>query len=216
MVEYYTNPDDVHEWIICDNNSSDAEKLPTSISIPLRVWRAYENIGDLPRYNAVMPIIETDFAIFLSTDMRILSHDWVNEFMLPFEDHRVAIVGAAGPGAGMTPRHADPAVGGEWHWIPKLLVDRGIEFTDCAHVQTHCFAVRTAAFRDVGGFWADESNFLSKENLIAGEISFSVKLRAKGWKMSHRHPAMHHYGNQAASQHSLDEYDRSRGWEVNF
>jgi len=217
MVEHYTRPADIDRWLFCDNDSRNGQKLRDhEFGLPITRLLYTENIGDLPRYNKVMELVSTEFVVFISTDIRLFTSDWLKVFLAPFADPKVGIVGALGPGSTMGPAHADPGVGREWHWIPKLLVDRGIPFETCGHVQTHCFAVRTEAFNEVGGFWVPEKDFLIKGHLIAGEIAFSVKLRKAGWTMSHRHPPMYHYGNQAGSEAELDAFDASRAWSVDF
>ncbi len=217
MVEAYTRSGNISEWIICDNNSGDIEHLnKCGFSLPVRLIAADENINDIPRYNRIMETVEDDFVIFLSTDMRLFGPGWVQEFLKSFQQSDVGIVGAPGPGGNMTKEHADPAVGREWHWIPKLLVDRDIPFDICAHVQTHCFAVRTEAFRDAGGFWVPEGEYGVKGHMIAGEISLSVRMRGCGWRLNHSPPRMHHYGNAAKSCAELDNFDRSRGWRIDF
>jgi hypothetical protein len=220
MVLKYTDPYEIHGWVIVDNNSGDWTQLKklknSAVIIP---WLESENIGDIPRYNREFRYYEArgfTHAIALSTDVRLLSKDWVQQIMRPFEDPQVAMVGRRGPG-GMGPQHADPSVGGTWHWVPKLLVDRGIEFADCSHAQTHFFAVDLKKFVEVGGFWEPEDcNFLEKSNLIAGEVSLGTRLTAAGYKLEHHMPPHHHYGNQAVSQGDLDEFDRNAGWEVDF
>lgn len=220
MVEHYTVKEQLLDWIIVDNNSADWTPLKQcEIALPNRKIREDENIGDIPRYNRQFEWYhsrELDFAIALSTDVRLITHDWVEHIMRPFDDLQVAMVGRLGP-SGMGPRHADPEVSGGWHWVPKLLVDRGIEFDDCAHVQTHFFAIRLSAFNEVGGFWEPEDkNYLEKSNLIAGEVSLGAKLTKAGYKLSNQAPPHYHYGNQAASQGDLDDFDRQAGWKVDF
>ena len=219
MVEHFTSPDDISEWIFCDNNSDDACCLARHrFNLPTRRIFAEDNYGDLPRYNTLIPeFVKSDVAIIISTDCRIHSNTWVPEFVAPFEDDSVAMVGAVGPGKNMTPAHSDPAVGGSWHWIPQSLLDRGLEFDTCHHVQTHCFAIRTAAFDQVGGFWeAQHPEKGNKGHLIAAEIEFSVRLRRAKWNLSHGMPFVYHYGNGAKTRESLDEFDRAHNWRIDF
>lgn len=220
MVDYYTSPHWVNQWTICDNNSSDWERLKDykpkrQPGLRVSLIPAQENIGDLPRYNILFRKSSAEVIVVISTDVRIFSREWINQFKKPFLlDKRVGMVGPRGPGINMGPEHADPAVGGGWHWIPQLLVDRGIEFDNCGHVQTHCFAVRKQAFLDAGGFWVPEANFLDKGHLVAGEVSMGARMRAAGWKLDFNPPRMYHYGSAAASAEALDGYDGSRGWKV--
>lgn len=217
MVEHYTQPTDIVEWVIVDNNSGDLTQLKQrEMVLPVTIEAAEENINDIPRYNQVFSELDGEFAIALSTDVRIVTHDWVEQMMHPFTDPLVAMVGRLGPG-GMGPQHADPAVGGGWHWVPKLLVDRGIDFDDCSHIQTHFFAIRLSVFQDVGGFWEPEDgNYAEKSNLIAGELSLGAKLTKAGYKLDGNGAPHYHYGNQAASQGDLDAFDRQAGWDVEF
>jgi GT2 family glycosyltransferase len=216
MVEHFTDPNEIELWIVCDNGSPYKEELEAhEFSLPVVKVYADENVGDLPRYNALMELVTTDYAVVISPDVRIFSNDWLGKLIAPFSDESVAIVGPPGPGAEMTPSHAG-SKGGSWHWVPKLLVDRDIPFDTCEHVQTHCFAVRTGAFRDVAGFWTPEGEYTDKGHLMAGEISLSVYLRAAGWKLSNEYPRMHHYGSAAQSEASVDAYDRNAKWEVPF
>lgn len=218
MVQHFTSPDDIESWVICDNHSDDFEKLVgyKNYKLPHMITSALDNIGDLPRYNDIIPEFSTDIAIVLSTDCRVLDRDWISKFLAPFADPMVAMVGKQGPGSNMGPEHAG-SKGGSWHWVPKLLVDRGIEFDNCTHIQTHAFAVRKIAFEEVGGFWTpSDGSYLDKGNLIAGEMAFSVKLRKAGWKLNYDMPSIHHYGNQAPNAQSLDDHDRRAGWPVDF
>jgi len=220
MLSYFTEPDEIECWIICDNDSSDAARLRAChnswASLSIVPVYAVENIGDLPRYNRLLrDVCTSPLVICISTDCRVFGDDWVRKFVAPFErDASIAMVGYPGPGHNMGPAHADPQIGGVWHWIPKLLADRGIPFDTCEHVQTHCFAVRRDAFLDVGGFWTPEADFLNKGHLIAGEIAMGVKLRQAGYKLSYEPPHVYHYGNAAQSAEALDSFDRVAGWSI--
>ena len=217
MVEHFTKPDDIRCWTICDNHSPDASRLmQRTFKLPTVIVLGRENIRDLPRYNQLIEESRTEFIIAISTDVRLFQYDWVQRFLAPFQDRRVGMVGCPGPGKGMTPAHADPAVGGKWNWVPKMLVDRNIPFDHCEHVQSHCFAVRRKAFMEAGGFWIPEQDLFNKWNLIAGEVSLGPRLRAHGWKLNYDPPAMHHYGNRSKSEEQLDLYDRTMNWEIAF
>ena len=214
MVEQFTNPSAIQDWIIVDNNSDDWEHLVNrKMALPCIKVHEEDNVGDIPRYNRVLPYLDCQYAIIISTDVRIWTYDWVEKFMEPFTDPSVAMVGKFGPG-NMGPQHADPNIGGAWHWIPKLLTDRNIVFNDCSHIQTHFFAIDIDCFNAVGGFWEPESDYLIKGHLIAGEVSLGAKLTYAGYELSNAVPPHHHYGNQAASQRSLDEFDHANGWEA--
>lgn len=221
MVEYYTGLDDIDYWIVCDNDSDDWEQL-CYYEFGLHVCKvlADENLGDLPRYNVLMEDVTTEVAVFISPDVRIFSNTWIDTFVRPFEDPTIGMVGVIGPGGNLGPDCITPETGGAWHWVPRLLTERHIPLDTARHVQTHCFAVRTEAFRRVGGF--RDCGFIMarkmppKKCLIAFEVAFSVALRAAGWLLSSACPRMHHYGGGLRAEVEMDEIDARYGWEVDF
>jgi len=221
MVEYYTSPDDIDHWIVCDNDSGDRGRLARhKFVLPTEKVFARENLGDLPRYNALMEDVITEVAVFISPDVRIFSDTWIDTFVRPFEDARVGMVGAIGPGENLGADCITPETGGPWHWVPRLLTERDIPLDTARHVQTHCFAVRTAAFGEVGGFrdcgFAMVRLMPPKKCLMAFEVAFSVALRAAGWKLSGAHPRVHHYGSGLRRESEMDEIDAKYDLEVEF
>ena len=121
------------------------------------------------------------------------------------------------PGIALPKKAADKKLGGEWHWVPQLLIDRGLEFENTAHAQTHCFSIRKSAFLDVGGFWEPEDgNFLDKGNSISAEVWMGTQIRQAGRKLALANIPHFHYGNAKRTWEELDEFDRKRGWETNF
>jgi len=221
MVEHYTSSDDIDHWIICDNGSQDKERLREhEFTLPVTKVFAKGNIGDLPRYTVLMEDVSTEVAIVISPDARIFSHDWIETFMRPFQDDEVGMAGIVGPGENLGPDCITPETGGTWHWVPRLLTERDIPIDTARHIQTHCFAVRTEAFREVGGF--RDCGFIMigkippKKCLIAFEVAFSVALRAAGWLLSGEHPRIHHYGSGLRAEAEMDEIDAKYGLEVDF
>lgn len=217
QVFHYISPDDYTEWIMVDNNSEDADKIAKAmLSFPdghrekFTLIRSDQNISDLPQYNRIIEdSVKTEKIVCISTDMRIF------KITLPFFVEMLdwyVLVGQAGP---FLPKGAeDEKVGGNWHWVPRLLVKRGIEFDHTAHVQTHMFGVLRTPFLKVGGFWEPEDkNYNDKGNLICSEIVLSLRLRQSGYRIGYTMPPCTHYGNQ---QKNMDEYDRKRGWDLGF
>lgn len=213
QVLYFINPDDYTQWIMIDNNSDDADHIDKAVAEfgPHRekfvLVRSPNNFRDLPVYDlAIRKLVETEKVLCLSTDMRIFKET------LPFFSgalDQYAMVGNRGPY--LLRSQADPELGGEWHWVPKLLEDRGMEFDDTKHIQTHAFGVQRSAYLAVGGFWLTEKTREGdKGDLIAGEMSLSIRLRAAGYQLGYAHAPMFHYGNVWGAQ---DEIDWRNGWE---
>ena len=210
---YFVDPNDYVEWIVIDNNSDDADHIDSVVSEfgphqeKFVLVRSPQNIRDLPQYDiAIRELVKTEKVLCLSTDMRICRET------IPFFSSALdcyAMVGNRGPF--LLDIQSDPEYGGPWHWIPKLLRDRGIEFDDTKHIQTHAFGIRRSAYIDVGGFWVGKGTKSGdKGDLIAGEMSLSIRLRRAGHKLGYSRPPMHHYGNEWGT---ADELDALNGWE---
>lgn len=173
------------------------------------------NLWDMPAYNRLLQYRAKELAIALSPDTRIQAgaiskcvDNWKSEY------------GIMGPNGGMgdlTPHHADPEIGGEWHWVPRLLVERGVPFDNCGHIQTYAFMTSRGAWERSGGFWEPEDGVITgKGDLIAAEVSYSDRLRKAGYKPyapSWWGQFFHHYGNQALSEEDLIKEDAIRGFE---
>ena len=208
------------EWIIIDNKSSDGAKLANAVrSLPIEhalkmtLVHSSTNIGDLAQYNLVIPqFVHTEKVICISTDVRIFKPTiFTLASLLDFYD----MVGT--PGIAIPKRAADPKIGGDWHWVPQLLIDRNLDFENTAHVQTHCFAIRKSAFLDIGGFWEPEDgNFLDKGNAITSEVYMGTQIRRAGKKLALAQIPCYHYGNGMKTREEIDEFDRTRGWDSNF
>jgi len=216
----YTNSTDYSQWFIVDNNSKDGRELvraskvfPIPHLLKLSIIHSDKNIGDLPQYNRIIDqFVETEKIICISTDVRIFRHTIpIMTTLLDYYD----MIGVPGPNL---PKGAHiPEVGGNWHWVPRLLEDRNLDFDSTAHIQTHCFGIRKSAFMDVGGFWEpDDENWLDKGNLITGEIMLGVKLRKAGYRLGICALPVFHYGNTMRSLDEIDEFDRRHGWDVDF
>jgi len=213
----YVDPDSYAQWFMVDNASPDGDKIAKAMtSFPpehrrkFTLVRADENIGDLPQYNRVVDRwVGTDAVLCVSTDMRIFAETvpWFN-FLLSLYD----IAGMPGP---KIPKSVADDEDNPWHWIPKLMLDRGFDtFEDTGHIQSHCVGFRREPFQDVGGFWEPEDrNYLDKGNLIASEMILSIKMRNAGYRMLAVNVPMHHYGNQMSLQ-DMQDFDRARGWDV--
>lgn len=215
QVCHYINPNDYKEWLMVDNASSDGEKIDRNIDkipIPHRqkfsLIRSDLNIGDLPQYNRVFRFSSTDKIIALSTDIRICEST-VNFFSRQLDTFDIA----GTPGPNLPKGMENPAIGGNWHWVPKLLVERGIEFDYTMHIQTWAFGVRLNPFIVSGGFWEPEDEqFLDKGNLIAGEISGSLRMRQHGFKVGLCFPIpAFHYGNVLPKE-GFNAFDQKMGW----
>lgn len=218
QVFHYVDPSWYSQWFMIDSASEDGDKIakampsfPPEHSKKFTLVRSDVNIGDLPQYNRIIErFVATEKVVGLSTDMRIFRETipWFN-FLLDWYD----LAGIPGP---KVPRAVADMQENTWHWIPRLLVDRGLEFDHTAHVQTHAFCVRRSSFLEAGGFWEpDDGNFLDKGNLIAGEIMLSVKLRALKKRVLGISLPMYHYGNQMSVEQMCD-FDREHGWEMGF
>lgn len=216
----YVSPDEYKEWIIIDNNSEDGPKLakavdsfPIQHALKITIIHSDQNIGDLPQYNRIIPrFVSTEKIICISTDVRIFKPTiFLLSNLLDYYD----MVGPAGPAV---PKEcADPALGGTWHWIPALLIKRGLDFENTAHAQTHCFAIRKSAFLEVGGFWEPEDgNYLDKGHLISAEVYMGTKIRRAGRKLALAPVPCYHYGNQMSSYEEMDQFDKHRGWDTDF
>lgn len=218
QVFHYVDPSWYSQWIMVDNNSEDADKItaamcrfPPEHRERFTLIRSDKNIGDLPQYNRIFErFVTTENIVGISTDMRIFRETipWFN-FLLEWYD-LAGIPGYAIPKA-VAADDDNPL-----HWIPRLLVERGLEFDHTAHIQTHAFCVRRSAFLEAGGFWEPEDeNYLDKGNLITGEIMLSIKLRKLGKRILAVTLPMYHYGNQKSAQ-EMNDFDRARGWDLGF
>lgn len=215
---HYVDPSTYYEWIMVDNDSEDADeisdamvKIPVAHRNKFTLARSDQNIQDLPQYNRVLrDFVQTPFVICLSTDVRIFKGT-IPYIMTLLQSYDM--VGTSGPSL---PKGAeDPKIGGNWHWVPSLLVAREIDFDTTTHVQTHCFGVRRQAFLDVGGFWEPaDGNFSDKGNLIAGEMSLSIRLRRADYKLGLKKMPFYHYGCKLGE--SMDDFDRGAGWPLDF
>lgn len=215
---HYIQPTEYHQWIMVDSTSDDYEKIMEALpSFPAEHREKFmllrkENVVDLPQYNRIIPNLETEKVICISTDVRIwaITIKYISA-LLDFFD----MVGEPGPF--LSREGADKEVGGVWHWVPKLLVDRGIDFDYTPHVQTHCFGIRKSAFVDAGGFWVPEDgNYADKGNLISGEVSFGTRMLNSGHTLGLCTLPAFHYGNSYKTREELDNFDKKRGWLVPF
>lgn len=214
----FVDPTWYAEWIMVDSNSDDAEKIYKSmLTFPQKhkekftLVRSDMNMSDLPQYNRMIKeFVRSDTVVCISTDMRIFE-DTIPWFALYL--HFYDAVGMAGPA--LPKEHADKKVGGDWHWVPKLLVDRELDFDNTTHIQSHCIGLRTKPFRSVGGFWEpSDGNYLDKGHLITGEIMLSYKLRAAGYKLGLGAIPAFHYGNQMKDRELLDQFDTKANWPL--
>jgi len=214
----YVDPFAYKEWLVVDNASKDGEKISRAMKVfPLphnfTLIHSDVNIRDLPQYSRIInQFVRTEKVICISTDIRLFPHSiQLISTLLDYYD----MVGIPGPYM-LKGMHTEET-GGGWHWVPKLLEDRNLDFDNTAHIQTHCFGIRRSAFLDVGGFWESPDNeFGDKGDLIAAEVYLGYKLRTKGYKLGFCSLPIYHYGNAAKSQDELDEFDRKRGWAVDF
>ena len=220
MLFHYVKPDEFEEWIIIDNHSDDGSKIarainsfPIEYAIKLTLIHSDQNLRDLPQYNQIIPrFVRTEKVICISTDVRIFRPTvFLISNLLDFYD----MVGPPGPAI---PREcANSEFGGDWHWIPKLLVERGIDFINTAHAQTHCFGIRKSSFLEVGGFWMPEDkNYADKGSLITSEVYMGTKIRRAGRKLALAPIPCYHYGNGMGTYEDMDRFDQHRGWDIDF
>jgi hypothetical protein len=83
------------------------------------------------------------------------------------------------------------------------------------HIQTWAFGISLKAFQVSGGFWEPEDGkFLDKGNLIAGEMSISIRLRQHNYVIGLCRPIpVFHYGNVPPKE-GFDKFDSDRSWPV--
>lgn len=186
------------------------ELLPWTVNL---VRSAY-NRWDLPGYNDLADAIRTPWWVGISPDARLFGDHWIEEFFQGLDANReIGMAGPPGPSRAITPQTA--LTDSDWGWIGKLLLDRGIPFDHCEHVQTWCFLMNHAAFRAVGGFWESESHRVEgKGDVIAAEVSMGARMRAAGYDLSFFTPHLYHYGTGggSATLEQIDATDRARNF----
>lgn len=218
---YYVPSNAYSQWIVVDNDSDDADQIQVAMSAfpsehrdKICLLRCDANIGDLPQYNRVIEgFVESERVVCISTDMRLFG-DVVSGLSSALDE--CAIIGKGGPVVSRCEK-------GPWHWVPRLLLERGIhDFEVTAHVQTHCFAVKRRPFLEVGGFWeppvpdTEFGGYLDKGNLITGEMMLSLKLIRAGYKIQPATFPAYHYGNGMKSRSEMDAFDAARNWDLSF
>lgn len=211
------DPELYEDWLIVDNNSGDADKVagvmsrfPKEHRNKISLIRSDKNITDLPTYNRVIPtFVRTKKIICISTDMRLFPGA-VETLINALDKFDIAGNG----GIDITKGQADPIRGGEWHWVAKLLVDRGIDFDRTTHVQTHCCGIKRDPFVEVGGFWEPESGpSMDKGDLICGEVVLSYRLRIAGYKIGRGLFPAYHFGNSMKTLEEIEQFEGNLRWE---
>lgn len=220
VLKYFTNPLQVHKQFVVINHglvedprfAQRVQENFDALPWPVEFVDTHQNRWDLPACNDLRELIPTDYWVMVSPDTRLMTPDWLDDFMGAFTDETVALVGPEGPARGLTPQRAreDP----DWGWIGRLLLDRGLDFDETRHVQTWCFAMQQRAFREVGGFWEREGGAEGKGDVITAEIYLSVALRSRGWSVVYHTPPLHHYGTKGGTVQiaELDDFDRQMGF----
>jgi hypothetical protein len=219
MLAYYTPAQQVAKHVVvlnCETREGRqrAEKSFGSLPWLVDFFQEPFNRCDLPAYNDAIALVQTPVWIGISPDTRLFDHVWIPRLRQTFEG-MIGLVGPPGPCADLGPKDVEHP---QWGWVPRLLVERNLPFDSAAHVQTWCFAVRTDAFKDVGGFWeTPEKKVFGKGDLIAAEVYLSVSMRQKGYEVAPRRYPMHHYGTRGADNLAvIEQFDRARGWEYPF
>lgn len=217
VLRWYTTPSSVAKHFVILNDTCQpfvrrVEANFGDLPWPVEFFAEPYNRYDTPAYNDVQSLIKTPQFIVVSPDTRLIQQNWVEAFFTGLH-YETGLVGPQGPGWNITPQNYAQS---DWGWIGRLLVERNIPFDHCLHVQTWCFLAVSEVFRAIGGFWeAPAGTPVGKGDLIAAEISLSVKARAAGFGLSHLVPRMFHYGTRGADQMTeahLEALDRERGF----
>jgi len=177
--------------VVVDNGSTDATgaelmKLPW-----VEVVSNHANTGFAPGCNQGAAQARGDVIVFLNNDTMVHG-GWLDELLVPFVDPQV---GAVGPRSNNvsghqmvrdTPYRSDD-VSSFGRFSDGWREAHAGQSSECERLVGFCVAVRTAAFRQVGGF--------DEEYLVGGfeDDDLSMKLRSAGFRLLVSHGSFVHH-----------------------
>jgi len=157
---------EAHETILIDNGSQDGSADFVRRNFPrVRVIESKTNLGFAAGNNLAAKEASGDALVFLNDDTEV-DPDWLEKLLSPFDsDPRVAIVGCKMIdffNRDVEVRVLCDLFGSAMNYgIPRTPASHGYE--DVFYVPGFALAIRTAVFREVGGF--DESYFMFAEDI---------------------------------------------------
>jgi len=191
IVVHYGSPDDLQECldslltysrdaeiIVVDNDDLPAEFMSAFPGVKL--FRSLGNVGFGSACNRGARLSKGSVLVFMNNDV-IVGPGWLHELLAPLSD---PAVGAACPLVLFRDRpNLVNAAGGDsdllaFAWNRNLLWPRdSLSQGPLFYAPGSCFAVKTGAFRKVGGF--DEFLFLFLE-----DVDLSWRMRLAGWEIA--------------------------------
>jgi GT2 family glycosyltransferase len=162
------------------------EELESASHPELTLLDVTEVFNFAHRSNAGRNLTDADVLIFVNDDFVPFQEKWVHHLLAPFEDEKVAITGATllyhdgsiqHAGVGVTHSnyfHAHLGVGpGDEEWEDVIVTNREVDAVTGA-----CFAIRSAVFDEVGGFFEGfPFNF--------NDVDLCLKARSQGYSVVH-------------------------------
>lgn len=191
------------EVIVVDNGSSDATGVELDSYRWLEVISNQVNRGFAPGCNQGAAHARGEFVIFLNNDT-VVSDGWIDELLDPFDDPSVGAVGprsnnVSGAQAIPNVQYRTPGVAGIADFAAAWRKENSGRTSELTRLVGFCLAVRTEAFRRVGGF--DEGYAIGGFE----DDDLCMKLLAQGLTLLIAHGSyVHHEGHATFDANEVD------------